>query len=60
MINNNKDSKILKFKKDRHLNIGIITFGIIFIYLIATIVMYITAPKITSYEVFSFSALLKE
>lgn len=51
MIDNNKDSKILKFKKDRHLNIGIITFGIIFIYLIATIVMYITAPRITSYEV---------
>ena len=51
MLNNNKDSKILKFKKDRHLNIGIITFGIIFIYLIATIVMYITAPRITSYEV---------
>lgn len=51
MINNNKDSKILKFKKDRHLNIGIITFGIIFIYLIATVVMYVTAPRITAYEV---------
>lgn len=51
MINNNKDSKILKFKKNKQLNIGIITFGIIFIYLIATIIMYITAPRITSYEV---------
>lgn len=51
MINKNKDSKILKFKKQKHLNIGIITFGIIFIYLIATIIMYITAPRITSYEV---------
>ena len=51
MINNNKDSKILKFKKNRHLNIGIVIFGIIFIYLIATIIMYITAPRITSYEV---------
>ena len=51
MINNNKDSKILKFKKNKHLNIGIVIFGIIFIYLIATIIMYITAPRITSYEV---------
>ena len=51
MINNNKDSKILKFKKQKQLNIGIVTFGIIFIYLIATIIMYITAPRITSYEV---------
>ncbi len=46
-----KDSNILKFKKKKQLNIGIIIFGIIFIYLVATIVMYITAPHITVYEV---------
>ena len=46
-----KDPKILTFKKNRNLNIGIIIFGIIFIYLIATIIMYITAPRITVYEV---------
>lgn len=45
------ESNILKFKKKRQLNIGIIIFGIIFIYLIATVVMYITAPHITVYEV---------
>lgn len=46
-----KDSNILEFKKKKQLNIGIIIFGIIFIYLVATIVMYITAPHITVYEV---------
>lgn len=51
MTANEKDSNILEFKKKKQLNIGIIIFGIIFIYLVATIVMYITAPHITVYEV---------
>jgi len=38
-------------KKEKQLNIGIIIFGFIFIYLVATVVMYITAPHITVYEV---------
>lgn len=42
---------IVKFPKRRNLNIGIIIFGIIFVYLLATIVLYLTAPKITVYEV---------
>ncbi len=46
-----KQANILKFKKKKQLNIGIIIFGIIFIYLIATVVMYLTAPHITVYEV---------
>lgn len=46
-----QESNILKYRKKRHLNIGIVIFGIIFIYLIATIVMYLTAPHITVYEV---------
>lgn len=41
----------MKFKKKKELNIGIIIFGIIFIYLIATIVMYVTAPHVSVYEV---------
>ncbi len=45
------ESNIVKFHKNRQLNIGLIIFGIIFIYLIATIVMYLTAPHITVYEV---------
>lgn len=51
MATNEKESNILEFKKKKQLNIGIIIFGIIFIYLIATIIMYITAPHITVYEV---------
>lgn len=51
MTSVNKESNILKFKKRRQLNIGIIIFGIIFIYLVATVFMYITAPRITVYEV---------
>ena len=51
MATDEKKSNILEFKKKKQLNIGIIIFGIIFIYLIATVVMYITAPHITVYEV---------
>lgn len=42
---------IIKYPKRKNLNIGIIIFGIIFVYLLATIVLYLTAPKITVYEV---------
>ena len=51
MTSTAEKSNILKFRKKRQLNIGIVIFGIIFIYLIATILMYITAPRITVYEV---------
>lgn len=46
-----QEANILKYRKNKHLNIGIIIFGIIFIYLVATIIMYITAPRISVYEV---------
>lgn len=51
MKSEKQKSNILKYRKPRHLNIGIVVFGIIFIYLIATIIMYITAPHVTVYEV---------
>ena len=51
MTSKKEESNILKFRKQRQLNIGIVIFGIIFIYLVATVFMYITAPKITVYEV---------
>lgn len=51
MTSDKQNSNIIKYPKGKQLNIGIIIFGIIFIYLIATIVMYITAPQITVYEV---------
>lgn len=51
MTSDEKDTNILKFKKKKQLNIGIIIFGFIFIYLVATVIMYITAPHVTVYEV---------
>lgn len=46
-----KSDNIIQYKRKKHLNIGLVIFGIIFIYLIATIVMYLTTPHITVYEV---------
>lgn len=51
MTTNKKEDNVIKYPKNKQLNIGIIIFGIIFIYLLGTIVMYITAPRITVYEV---------
>lgn len=51
MTTNKKEDNVIKYPKNKHLNIGIVIFGIIFIYLLATIVMYLTAPQITVYEV---------
>ncbi len=51
MTSEKKKTNIVKYPKNKHLNIGIIIFGIIFVYLVGTIVMYLTAPKITVYEV---------
>ena len=46
-----QENNILQYPKKKQLNIGIVIFGIIFIYLIATIVLYLLAPHITVYEV---------
>ena len=51
MTPDQEKSKIISFQNRKNMNIGIIMFGIIFIYLIATIIMYITAPHVTVYEV---------
>jgi len=51
MTENKQEENIIKYRKRKHLNIGLVIFGIIFVYLIATIIMYITAPHITVYEV---------
>lgn len=51
LTSDKQESNILKFKKKKQLNIGIIIFGIIFVYLIATIIIYITKPHVTVYEV---------
>lgn len=44
-------ANILEFRKKKHLNIGVIIFGIIFVYLLVTIVLYLTRKHVTIYEV---------
>lgn len=51
MISKQSRSNIRTFRKRKYFNIGLVIFGIIFIYLIITVVMYLTAPHITPYEV---------
>ncbi len=51
MTQENKQTKVVPYQSRKNINIGIIIFGIIFIYLIATIIMYLTAPHVTVYEV---------
>ncbi len=46
-----KENKVIPYQNRKNINIGIIIFGIIFIYLVATIIMYLTAPHVTVYEV---------
>lgn len=48
---NNHSSNIKVYQKKKHLNIGIIIFGVIFIYLIVTVLMYLTEKHISVYEV---------
>lgn len=51
MTSMKKEDNIINYRKRKHVNIGLVIFGTIFVYLIATIIMYITAPHITVYEV---------
>lgn len=44
-------SNIRTYRKKKYMNIGLIIFGIIFLYLIVTVIMYLTAPRTTPYEV---------
>ena len=40
-----------RFKTRREMNIGILIFALVFVYLIVTIWMYATSKKISVYEV---------
>lgn len=46
-----KSNKIIKYPKTLNINIGVIFFALIFIYLIFNIYMYLTAKHISYYEV---------
>ena len=47
----NNKSNIMVFRKKWNMNIGIIIFGIVFIYLVVTVLMYLTENHISAYEV---------
>jgi len=47
----NKLTHIQAYRDKKHLNIGIAIFGIIFIYLIVTVLLYLTGIHVSAYEV---------
>lgn len=51
MTSKKQEADIVKYPNQKQLNIGIVIFGILFVYLLATIVLYLTAPQVTVYEV---------
>lgn len=46
-----RNNKVTKYRKPLNINIGIIIFGIIFIYIVISVVTYMINPKISVYEV---------
>ena len=54
-MSGNQPTNIQVYRKKWNFNIGIILFGAIFIYLAATILMYLTSNHVAAYEVIEFS-----
>ena len=50
-MNRKKNNKIVKYRNGPVLNIGTVLFGVIFVYMIICLVMYVTTDHITAYEV---------
>lgn len=50
-MSNTKNNKVVKYKKRRYLNVGVVVFGATFIYLLIMIVLYFARDRITIYEV---------
>jgi hypothetical protein len=48
---NRQNAKITKYRRPINLNIGLIIFAIIFIYMIASVVIYLRSEQVTPYEV---------
>ena len=51
MTENKKIVSIKKYRKKENLNVGVILFGVVFIYLIVMIIMFFAKDKTTVYEV---------
>ncbi len=47
----NKLAHIQAYRNKKHMNIGLAIFGIIFIYLVITILLYLTGTHVSAYEV---------
>ena len=50
MADNNL-TNIQAYQKKWHFNIGLVIFGVIFVYLTVTILMYLTENHVSAYEV---------
>lgn len=50
-----RNKKVTRYRKPLNINIGIIIFGIIFVYVLISIILYVFNPKISIYEVNSGS-----
>lgn len=44
-------TRVIKYKKKRKINVGIIIFALIFIYMVSYVIMYINRDRISMYEV---------
>ncbi len=48
---NNRNAKITKYRKPLNINLGLIIFGFIFIYVLASVIIFLKNDQITPYEV---------
>lgn len=46
-----KAANIAVFRKKWNINIGVIIFGVVFVYLVVTVLLYLTGTHVTAYEV---------
>ena len=53
MANRKSKNKIVKYRRFPllHMNIGTVLFGIIFLYMVICLVLYLTSSHVTAYEV---------
>ena len=43
--------KIIRYKKPKNINIGMVVFAVIFLYLVIVLIQYAIKPRIKMYEV---------
>lgn len=51
MTSRKKNRKIVKYRSARNINIGMVIFGIILVYIIINVFLYVTQEKLSIYEV---------